>query len=65
VFLYSIAQDMPNFFFHTAAVPRSAAFQAHFHSLFEMTHDEQGHSQILLKKKQFDIMMISLRPQVM
>jgi hypothetical protein len=39
---------MPNFFFHTAAVTGSAAFQVRFHDLFKMTYNELGHNQKLI-----------------
>jgi hypothetical protein len=44
--LHGIAQDMADFFFHTAAVARSAALQARFHDLFQMTYNDLGHSLI-------------------
>jgi hypothetical protein len=46
VFLNRVAQDVPNFFFHTTAMTHRAPPQAGFDSFFKIAHDELGHYQI-------------------
>ncbi|MFZ2080719.1 MAG: hypothetical protein WAV38_29535 [Xanthobacteraceae bacterium] len=41
--LHGITQDVTDFFFHTAAVTRSAALQTRFHDLFQITDNDLSH----------------------
>jgi hypothetical protein len=46
LFFHRIAQNVPDFLFHAAPVLRSTAFQARFHIVFQIAHDELGHRQL-------------------
>jgi hypothetical protein len=39
---------VPDFLFHAAPVMRGTAFKARFHVVFQMAHNELGHSQLVI-----------------
>jgi hypothetical protein len=48
LFLHRVTPNVPDFLFHAAPVMRGTAFKARFHIVFQMAHNELGHSQLVI-----------------